>query len=204
MAAFPLFIDLNDKLCVVVGGGRVATRKVRSLAAFGARIKVVSPVLSKHLEELADKKSIEVVRRNYCEGDVCGAFIAIAATSDSRVNEKVYESCVKDNIFIDVADCPQKCTFIFPSIVRRDDLVVGISTSGGYPALSKSVRKAIDAVLPKEYGSLLEILKDFRDRVGAEIGDEGKRKEILSRIMDEAEKLFREYRNEEENQSRKP
>jgi precorrin-2 dehydrogenase/sirohydrochlorin ferrochelatase len=204
MAVFPLFIDLSDKLCVVVGGGSVATRKVRSLAGFGARIKVVSPELSEKLEELVSERSIEAVRRSYREGDLEGAFIAIAATPDRELNEEIYKYAVKHNIFVDVADCPQECTFIFPSIVRREDLVVGISTSGGYPALSKSVRKTIDAMIPQEYGSLLEVLKDLRNRAGTEINDQSKRKEMLRRVMSEAEKIFREYGNEEKNQSRKP
>jgi len=204
MAVFPLFIDLRDKLCVVVGGGSVATRKVCSLADFGARIKVVSPELSEKLEELASERSIEAVRRSYRDGDLEGAFIAIAATPEREINEEIYKYAAKHNIFVDVADCWQECTFIFPSIVRRDDLVVGISTSGAYPALSKSVRKIIDAVIPQEYGSLLEVLKDLRNRAGSKINDQSKRKEILSRIMTEAEKIFREYEDEEKNQSRKP
>ncbi|MGI6330605.1 MAG: precorrin-2 dehydrogenase/sirohydrochlorin ferrochelatase family protein [Zhaonellaceae bacterium] len=204
MAMFPLFIDLQDKLCVVIGGGKVATRKVGSLAGFGAKIKVVSPKLTEQLEELERKKIIEVVKRGYHEGDLKGAFMAIAATSDKELNGKIHEYAIQHNIFVDVADCPQKCTFIFPSTVRRGDLIVGISTSGGYPTLAKRVRKTIDELLPREYGSMLEILKGFRSRASAEIKDQGKRKEMLGRIMDEAEKIVKEYSNEEDNQSWKP
>jgi len=204
MAVFPLFIDLQDKLCVVVGGGRVATRKVGSLAGFGAKIKVVSPKLTEQLEELESKKIIEVVKRGYHEGDLKEAFMAIAATSDKELNEKIYEYAVQHNIFVDVADCPQRCTFIFPAIVRRGDLIVGISSSGGYPIFAKRLRKTIDEVLPREYGGMLEFLKGFRSRIGAEIQDQVKRKEMLDRIMDEAEKIIKEYSNEEDNQGWKP
>ena len=220
MPVFPLFVDLKDKLCVVIGGGDVAARKIDVLLEFGAKIRVVSPGLSERLAALQQQGRIEAIKRGYAEGDLEGAFIAIAATPDSGVNEKVYEYAVKKGIFVDVADCPQKCTFIFPSIVRRGDLVVGISTSGGYPALSKNVRERIDAVLPQSYGSLLEMLKSCRRRAADEIPDRSKRKEALSRILDEMllcedalesellklriEKIFKEYGNEEDNQSRKP
>lgn len=199
MPVFPLFVDLKDKLCVVVGGGKVAARKIDTLLQFEAKIRVVSPELSGRLEELKREGRVEVVERVYSEGDLEGAFIAIAATSDSMLNGEIYNYAVKNNIFVDVADCPQKCTFIFPSVVKRGDLVVGISTSGGYPALSKNIRKRIDGMLPQTYGDILEILKDCRKRAAVEIQDQAARKEILSRIMDEVEEIFWEYQNEKED-----
>jgi precorrin-2 dehydrogenase / sirohydrochlorin ferrochelatase len=210
MAFFPLFIDLENKKCVVVGGGRVATRKAETLLQFAARIVVISPEITEQLEGYKEKGSLVHVQRKYTEVDIEGAFLIIAATSDRVVNEKIVEAAIKRNIFVNVADNPEKCTFIFPSVIKRDELVIGVSTSGSYPVLSKRIRKKIDEMLRSNFpGSITELLRNCRERALLHINDEEKRKELMNRVLDEIifdskimdsaglnekiEKLFSEY-----------
>jgi precorrin-2 dehydrogenase / sirohydrochlorin ferrochelatase len=210
MAFFPLFIDLENKKCVVVGGGRVATRKVETLLQFAARIVVISPEVTEQLEGYREKGCLVHVQRNYTEADIEGAFLIVAATSDRTVNEKIVDAAIKRNIFVNVADNPKKCTFIFPSVIKRDELVIGVSTSGSYPVLSKRIRKKIDEMLRSNFpGSITELLRNCRERALLHINDEEKRKELMNRVLDEIifdskimdsaglnekiEKLFSEY-----------
>lgn len=186
MSVFPLFIDLKDKKCVVIGGGKVATRKVETLLEFEAKIIVVSPVVTEQLESQKKIGVLKHVDRGYCEIDIEGAFLVIAATSDRIVNEKIYIDAVKRGIFVNIADNPDKCTFIFPSVVKRDKLIIGISTSGTFPVLSKYLRKKLDEMLSRNFEvNVTEILKSCRERALLQIEDEDKRKEIMNRILDE-------------------
>lgn len=187
MSVFPLFIDLKNKKCVIIGGGKVATRKVETLIQFEAEIIVVSPEVSEQLQRQIEKGILKHVGRGYCETDIEGAFLVVASTSDRVVNEKIYYDALKQGIFVNVADSPDKCTFIFPSVVKRNDLVVGISTSGSYPVLSKYIRKKIDNMLPENFQeNVTEVIKKCRERALLEIENDDKRKEILNRILDEA------------------
>ncbi len=162
MATFPLFVDLKNKKCVVVGGGRVATRKTETLLQFCDNIVVVSPDISDKLAMLIQKGSITYIESTFYPEALENAFIAIAATSDKRVNESIHKLAVEKNCLVNVADAPDKCTFIFPSVVKRDELVIGISTSGGFPALSKAIREKIEGMLPELISEKLKVLKTER------------------------------------------
>ena len=218
MPAFPLFIDLKGKRCVVVGGGEVAARKIQTLLEFDAFITVISPDISESIQELKWQGKVIVIKKRYSEDDIEGAFMVIAATSDEKVNQKVYNDALRSNIFVNMADCPEKCTFTFPSVVTRDDLVIGISTSGGYPALAKKLRQKIEGIIPECYGALLQVLKQCRIRAQDEIGDAAMRRELLNKVLDEVvfyedavtpevlmariEDMFGEYRDEKDNKGR--
>lgn len=185
MPMFPLFIDLRSKKCVVIGGGAVAERKVETLLQFDTHITVVSPEITDRIQQLKWEGRVVVIRKKYSEEDLEGAFLVVAATSDEKTNERISIDAAKNNLFVNVADCPERCTFVFPAVVRRDELVVGISTSGGYPGLSKKIRQDIDKILPRDYGSMLETLKQCRERAEAEVRDSGRRKRLLEQLLDE-------------------
>lgn len=185
MSVFPIFIDLKGKKCVVVGGGKVAARKIETLLQFDSNIIVISPAVCERVQELKWEGRVVVIKKKYSEEDIEGAFMVIAATNDMKINEKVYNNAIENGTFVNVVDSPEKCTFIFPSVVKRQDLVVGISTSGGYPALSKKLRQKVEQLLPESYGNILETLKDCRRRAEAEVQNIDKRKELLNRILDE-------------------
>ncbi|RCX17571.1 precorrin-2 dehydrogenase [Anaerobacterium chartisolvens] len=197
MPVFPMFVDLKGKRCVVVGGGNVAARKIEALMAFGPAITVVSPNAVNEIVQLADMRQIDLLLREYREDDLSEAFVAIAASDDEAVNESVYNSCVKRGIMVNTVDDPEKCTFIFPAIVRRGDLVVGVSTSGRYPSMSKKVRQHVGASIPPYWGEAVDLLEPFRVRAKEEIKNEEKRKRALREIMDEALSCYEKYERQQ-------
>ncbi len=187
MAAFPFFINLKGKKCIVVGGGKVASRKIDILSKFNGDIVVISPEISHKIKTLKDLGRLAHIGRCYESSDIYGAFMIIAATSDTLVNENIYNDAVNLGIFVNVADAPEKCTFFFPSIVKRSDLVIGISTSGNYPALSKQIRKKIDLIINYSINEdIISKLKEFREKVINEIEDDQVKAEILDKVLEEA------------------
>lgn len=185
MAVFPVFIELKDKKCVVVGGGTVAERKIEALLEFGSKIVVISLSVNEKIRDFERNGTIEIKERKYLSGDLDGAFLVIAATDNTETNEEVYNDALKKGVFINVVDCPEKCNFIFPAIVKRGDMVLGISTSGAYPALSKHIRQKLEKLFPNEFEGLVEILKEYRINARRMIVDKEKRIEFLTRILDD-------------------
>lgn len=185
MPLFPMFIDLNHKKCVIVGGGKVAARKAETLLDFGAAITVISPTVEASIEWLAAEGRLEICGREYRGGDLAGAFVAIAAASDRAVNSSVHEEAVRLGIPVDVADAPAQCTFTFPSLVRRGELVIGISTSGGFPALSKKLREKLENEVPEGYAQLLEVLSLNRQRILEAAAGQKMRSRLTERILEQ-------------------
>lgn len=185
MALFPLFVELGGKKCVIVGGGEVAARKAEALLEFGASGILIAPRAVQKLQELIAAGKLQLVEREYREGDLEGAVLAIAATSDRQVNEQVYNEAVRRGTPVNTVDNPALCTFVFPACVKRDDLVIGITTSGNYPALSARIREEVDDLYPPEFGKLLAVLREFRQKTLAEVDDTGVRKEMFYRLIDE-------------------
>ncbi len=161
MRYYPVFLNLKDKRTIVIGGGDVAERKVLSLIRAGASVTVVSPTLTDKLSSLKDREVIEHIGREYREGDLEGAFLVIAATSDMKVNQKVFADA--GNIPVNVVDVPDLCSFIVPSVVERGPLTIAVSTSGISPALSKTIRKELEDIYPEGLVEFLEHLSRIRD-----------------------------------------
>ena len=135
MRYYPVHLDIKNQNCLVVGGGGVGTRKVKTLLECGARVTVVSPDPSQQLAKLASEGSITLTQRIYRSADLDGMFLVIGATDDENLNQQISTDAEKSNILCNIADRPEVCNFILPSIVRRGDLVITISTSGKSPAL---------------------------------------------------------------------
>ncbi|TYQ18071.1 UNVERIFIED_CONTAM: precorrin-2 dehydrogenase/sirohydrochlorin ferrochelatase [Acetivibrio alkalicellulosi] len=184
MPYFPFFINIKGKCCLVVGGGEVATRKVKALIEFGPQIKVISPEAKQYIIELSKEEKLNYIKRKYQEDDLEDVFIVIAATNDKKINEKIYKQAIEKNIFVNVVDMPDMCNFYFPAIVRRDEMVVGISTSGSYPALAKKTRLKIDKMLDDKSFEYFNLLKEYRKKAINEIKNEDKRKTLLNDILD--------------------
>lgn len=211
MAMFPVFINLKGKNCLVVGGGKVAARKIETLLEFEPRITVISPDINEGIQQLKYENKVVVVKKKYSADDMDNAFIAIAATDDPVVNDRVHSDAQSRGILVNVVDSREKCTFVFPSVVVRDELVVGISTSGSFPVLSKRIREKVEAVLPEFYSGLIQALKGWRERAEEEVKDEAVRRELLNKILDEVlfyedaisnhqraeriDKIFEEYKH---------
>jgi len=156
MPMFPAFVDIKEKTVIVVGGGKVATRKVEKLLNFGPRITVISPKITEELRKLYLSNRIIWKRRKFLMNDLKGAYMVVVAVNNTKLQERIFSYCKKRRILCNSVDSPDYCNFIFPALVVRGDLVVGISTSGKVPALSSFVRQRIEEVLPKDIDKLLE------------------------------------------------
>lgn len=165
MKYYPIHLNINGKKCVVIGGGKVAERKIMSLLNCGAKMMVVSPKITKNIRRLADKSEISFICRKYRAGDLKDTFLAVVATDDSEINKEVAKEAKKRKVLVNVADGPELCDFIMPSVIRRGDLVIAISTSGRYPAFAKKLRIMLEDIVGKEYGAELERLARIRDRL---------------------------------------
>ena len=165
MKYYPVHLDINNRNCLVVGGGGVGTRKVKTLLDCGARVTLVSPKVSPQLRDLAASGDIILKERSYQSDDLSNMFLVIGATDDEKLNKQISSDAVRLNTLCNIADRPEVCNFILPSIVHRDDLVITISTSGKSPALAKKLRKALENQFGKEYGTLLRLMGAIRKKL---------------------------------------
>lgn len=162
---YPIFLNLQGKKCVVVGGGRVALRKVTALLDCGADITVISPKPHAEISKLFKNKAIQLVRRNYEPGDLRGAALSIAATHVKEINRKVAEASKKNGTLVNVVDDSEPSDFIIPSSFRRGDLSVAVSTSGMSPALAKKIRAKLEKSIGIEYAYLLSLIAEIRTEI---------------------------------------
>lgn len=139
---YPIFLDIEGKKCVVIGGGKIAKRKIEGLLRAKGNVVVISPDLDNEL-----KKRVLWIKREYKNGDLNGAFIAIAGTNNKEVNQMVYNEAEEREILVNVVDNPDFCRFIVPSIIKRDNFIIAISSGGKNPSLSKKIRLKLEEVL---------------------------------------------------------
>ena len=164
---YPVALELEGRRCVVIGGGDVAEHKARALLEAGAVVATVSPRFTPALEELASRGEVELVRRRYREGDLAGAFLAIAATDDASVNAVIHREAEHGRVLLNAVDDTRHCHFAVPALVRRGELTVAISTGGKAPALAKRLRTMLARQLGPEWGTLVEILGQVREEAVA-------------------------------------
>ena len=177
-------IGLQSRKTVVIGGGSVAARKVDGLLAAETHVTVISPVLVPGLQSLADTGKINYIQRSYREGDLEGAFLAIAATDDLSVNHAIWAEANKVGCLINVVDDPEHSTFILPAVVQRGEMSVAISTGGSSPALARRLRERLESVLEPEYGILTELLANLRSELKASFPPGHARLQAALRVVD--------------------
>lgn len=141
---YPINLNIEGRKCVVVGGGKVAERKVKTLLKFKGAVSVVSPEATAGLKELASEKKVRYINKSYDSKFLNGAILAIAATDDRRVNSKVSKDCFEKGILVNVVDSPKECAFITPAIVKKGFVTIAISTGGRSPGLSRALRIAVE------------------------------------------------------------
>ena len=176
---YPILLNIQDKKCLVVGGGNVAWRKVCSLKDAGARVTVVSPEFCPEMEK---ETGIERIQQKYEEGFLNEVLVVIASTDDEEVNKKVYYDAVKRGILVNVVDRPEFCSFIVPATISRGDLNISISTGGASPALARNIRESLEKQFGDEYGDFAKLLSETRRKILSEISNESIRRDILQRI----------------------
>lgn len=171
MSLFPIFLKLTGRPCIVIGAGNLAESKIESLLAAQAHVTVIAPAVSARIADLAAAGEIHLHQRPFHPGDLARApgqppcFLAVAATSDAAVNRAVFAEAEAAGILINAVDDPPFCDFYFPSVVRRGDLQIAISTAGHSPALAQRLRKEINAILPLDAGDWLNELGNLRREV---------------------------------------
>lgn len=179
MSYYPIFLELEGKTVLVVGGGSVARRKVETLLEYGAEVNIVSKELSPKLRELVEAGKIRLIGEEFFDKHLDSAFLVYAATDDMQLNREISQSARKRGIMINAVDQPADCDFIVPSIVRKGDLSIAVSTSGKSPALAKSIRKQLDLQFGNEYQTFLALM----GRLRKEILSSGLSQEENSRIF---------------------
>jgi len=165
MRYFPIFLDLRQKMCVVIGGGRVAERKVLNLLKAGALVTVISPQMTTPLRRLEGKEKIKHRPRRFRSRDLESAHLVFAATDNRQTNERIFRVASSLRIPVNVVDDPLYCSFIVPSIISQGDILLAISTGGQSPALAKALREKLQKEIGPEYTSLLKILAAVRKKI---------------------------------------
>lgn len=180
MGYFPFFIDIENKKCVIVGGGKVALRKIKKLLPFNPKITVIAPEIC---DEIKENNKVNILQRNFADSDIENAFMVISATDDNSLNAHIFELCQKNNILINTVDNKEKCGFIFPALVKKENLTVGISTSGKSPIYAKFLRKKIESSIDEKCDETIDILNKYRNLIKSEINSEENRKKAFERIL---------------------
>ncbi|MFN8497502.1 MAG: bifunctional precorrin-2 dehydrogenase/sirohydrochlorin ferrochelatase [Anaerolineae bacterium] len=184
MQYYPVYLNLVGRKAVVIGGGRIAEGKVEHLLAAEACVFVVAPRLTPALQDLRDELRISHIAREYRAGDLRGAFIAISATDDRDTNAQVWGEALERNILMNVVDDTPHCNFIAPSILRRGDLTVAISTSGKAPAVAVRLREQMEHTIGPEYAQFLTLAGAARAPLLAQTPDFDERKALWYRLVD--------------------
>jgi precorrin-2 dehydrogenase/sirohydrochlorin ferrochelatase len=184
----PLMLKVQDKLCLVVGGGNVAARKAGMLLEYGATVLIVSPELTPPLQELVKEGLIGWLARPYGKEALDGAFLVVAAAGDPTVNRQVAADCERRGLPVNVVDAPELCTFIVPAVVKRGELLIAVSTAGTSPALARCIREELEKQFDETYSVLLAALGAAREYVKQNIPDPVRRKAVLTALA-EAELL---------------
>lgn len=160
---YPVNLVVQGRLCLVVGGGRVAARKAEGLMRAGADVRVVAPSISPDMEALG----VPADERDYASADLRGCWLVITATDDPEVNARVAADAGEAGIWVNSADDPANCTFTLPAVARRGPIVATFSTGGHSPALATWLRSRFEAELGPEYDTLLEVLAEARTEIQA-------------------------------------
>lgn len=165
MKYYPIYLDIRDRDCLVVGGGSVGTRKVKTLLECGARVTVVTIDAAENLKALSNTGVIQLKERAFQSTDLDGVFLVIGATDNQDMNFKIYEAAERRSVLCNIADRPEACNFILPSIVNRGDLIIAISTSGKSPAFAKKLRKHLEKEFGNEYAEFLNLMGAIRKKL---------------------------------------
>jgi precorrin-2 dehydrogenase / sirohydrochlorin ferrochelatase len=185
MNGYPItLVGLEEARCLVVGGGRIAARKVAALRRAGARPVVISPEVVETLQRQAEAGEIEVIQRGYQDGDLAGARLVIAATDDPATNEAVWQEAQARGILVNVVDDPPHCNFYVPATVRRGALTLSISTGGTSPALARRIRQDLERQYDAVYEQYLALLGRLRPLIQETVSDAARRKALWEELLD--------------------
>ena len=198
---YPILMNLQGRVCLIVGGGNVAGRKAKTLAESGALVTIVAPKLGDETKALCDAGRANWINDVFKPEQMDNATLVIASTDDDKVNKAVYDEAVGRGLPVNVVDQPELCTFIVPSIVRRGDLTIAISTSGKSPAVARDLRKRLEKEYGEEWGIYLELMGEARVMARDQINDQKKREAFFNKLA--GSDLFERARLGEVDSARK-
>lgn len=183
MDFLPIFLNIQQQPCLVVGGGDVATRKVRTLLQAGAQVHVISPVCSDAMQKMLDQGKVRVTFRGFQPDDLPGHKLVIAATDDEALNRRVSEAARALNMPVNVVDSPELCSFILPSIIDRSPVMVAVSSGGASPVLARLLRTRLETLIPASYGRLGALVGKFREAVKQRFDNTNDRRKFWEKVL---------------------
>ena len=176
MSYFPFFEDIEGRHCLIVGGGRVAARKAEKLRPFRPCLSVCAPGIC---DEIRNMDGVELIEREFAEEMLAGADMVIAATDNSKLNHKISALCKEKKIPVNVVDDKDYCSFIFPALINRGSMTIGITTGGASPLAARKTREIIEQALPENIEEALEMLESIRGDIKRRYESEKERMEAL-------------------------
>ncbi|MGA8943164.1 MAG: bifunctional precorrin-2 dehydrogenase/sirohydrochlorin ferrochelatase [Thermoactinomyces sp.] len=182
---YAMMVDLKRRPCLVVGGGKVAERKARSLIESEAHVKLVSPSITSQIMEWSLAGKIDWIKRTYRSKDNDNQFLVIAATNDKNVNRQVYRAAMIRKQWVNVVDQPELCNFMVPATVRRGNLQIHVSTNGACPAVTKKIRCDLEEIYGPEYELYLDLMQEIRQIMQVKIKDRRLRYRLLKEMVTE-------------------
>ena len=180
---YPIYLDIEDRAVIIIGGGTVCARKAETMLKYGARVTVVAPELTEEIEQWAREGKLAIKRKHYDESDIDGANIVIASTDDQRVNEQIAADCRKRRIPVNVVDVTPLCEFIVPAIVEKGSVQIAISTGGKSPALARTLKEDLIELIGAEYTEVNDLLGTLRDAAKAVLPADTDRKRFFDGIL---------------------
>ncbi len=184
MRYYPVSLNIAEKECLVIGGGAVGTRKVKTLLKCSAIVSVISETFSEAISTLADNSSVTLIQRDYTSSDLEDKFLVLCATDNTALNKRIADDAKAHGILCNIADQPDVSDFVLPSVVHRGDLTISVSTSGKSPAFSKKLRKDLEQMFGDEYAVFLELMGAIRQKLLAEKHAPDEHKHIFNSLIE--------------------
>ncbi|UXZ04685.1 siroheme synthase CysG [Moraxella nasicaprae] len=186
MNTLPLFFNLKNRCVLIIGGGEVAIRKATLMKSAGANITVIAKTIDDELTHLLKDDNHQLIIKSYDKADLNSEFaFCIVATDDNELNRQIYQDCKILNIPVNVVDTPELCDFIFPAIVDRDPITIGISSNGNSPVLARLLRAKIESILPPHIGKLAQVAGQFRQTIKERLPNVNARRKFWEKIFGE-------------------
>ncbi|MDH3873054.1 MAG: bifunctional precorrin-2 dehydrogenase/sirohydrochlorin ferrochelatase [Desulfobacteraceae bacterium] len=184
MRYYPVYLDIKDRDCLVIGGGSVGTRKILTLLSCGANVTVVSTAATEKLHQLSNNGVIKLKERPFQTTDLDDRFLVIGATNNQELNFNIHAEAERRGLLCNIADRPKVCNFILPSIVNRGDLIIAISTSGKSPAFAKKLRKHLEKEFGDEYAELLKLMGAIRKKLLSQDHEPEAHKHLFEQLIE--------------------
>lgn len=184
MEYFPLFIDLKQQNCLVVGAGEVAARKIELLSKAGAMVTVISPEISNSVKQLtSDYPNLEIIEKRFASSDIKQQRLIISATNQPSINALVAESANQNNIPVNVVDSPELCSFIVPAIIDRSPVIAAVSSGGASPVLARLLRSKLESLIPPAYGRMAKLAEKYRALVKEKVHPPAQRRIFWEKVL---------------------